>query len=151
MTYEHSRLDGPALRALAVSTASRIFPAQRTSWWRSVLSAAPDPRQGRFRHLCERFTSGEYTKEPFLKVKEGDSLRLREDGVIEFARYTLQQDRIPSYNEVRPATDQDLLLPDHVWEEKWSDGRERVLNASHGRLTVVRKGDGLRRLLENLR
>jgi hypothetical protein len=153
MTYQHTTLNAAALRALAKTTASRIFPATpapRASWWRSIFASQPQPGLAA-RHLCERFTSGEYIKEPFTKVKEGSSLRLRSDGLIEYSRYTLQQDRIPSYTDMRAATDEELLLADYSWEIEWSEGRERVLTASRGKLIVNEKGAGLRRILENLR
>ncbi|WP_146169330.1 hypothetical protein [Actinoplanes italicus] len=126
------------------------MPAPRVSWWRAFFSSPPQP-QPAFRHLCQRFTSGEFLKEPYTKVKEGHSLRLRDDGSIEYGWYTLQQDTTASYSGVRAATDEELLLADHSWEIEWSDGPERVLTASRGRLIVNQKGAGLRRILEGLR
>ena len=83
--YADTTLDAPALRTLARTTAARIFPAAarpRTSWWRGLFSGPSQPPP-QFRHLCERFTSGDLVKEPYFKVKEGTALRLRDDGIIE--------------------------------------------------------------------
>jgi len=154
MAYEDTQLDALALRTLATTAAVRIFsasPSPHLSWWRRVVLSTPlSPQPRRFRHLCERFTEGEYVKYPFFKVKEGPSLRLRDDGMIEHGRYKVEQDQIFSYGEVREATDEDLLLADYEWVVDWTDGRERVLHSSRGRLLVASKGDGLRRILEDL-
>lgn len=150
LTYEQTILDAAALRVLARTTAARIFPPRRQSW-RSRIFSGPAPQSRPFRHLCERFVEGSLVKERGFKVEEGPSLRLRDDGIIEYGRYKVEQYDIKSYCDLRAATDDELCLADYRWEPEWSDGRERMLCASRGTLVVDRKGDGLRRLLEGLR